>query len=218
MEIPDITSNSIKDLSTVKKRTDITDYAVMPSSTVSTTAHKKEKGKGWLLNLILPEDVPDLMTYFKLKKDDMIKYVVWPKIQDILYESFGTLLGVNITRKSSSVPGSISRVSYDTKYQRVGSNSSRQLGEPIKVTSPRYSIYENIGFDSAEEADTFMSMVEDLFDDQNGYITVLQFYNIARRPTSPEQNNYGWLSLGGMKRMYSGGRYYIDMSWPVPLN
>lgn len=210
--IPDIGSNSISGM-TNKKREEKTDYTVM-STAASASSPKKEKGKGWLLNLILPEDVPDIMTYLKMRKDDIIKYVIWPKIRDGLIESFTAILGASFNGKQSS-QRTISRVSYESKYQQVGSTRS---SEPMKMANPKYSIYENLGFDSADEADEFMGLVEDLFDDQNGYITVLQFYNIARRQTSPEQSNYGWLSLSGMKRIYSAGRYYVDMPWPVPLN
>ena len=214
-DIPEIRSNAVNSLNNSNnKQKEKTDYQKMPSSTSSTA--RKKKDKPWPLNLILPEDVPDIWTYLKLKKDDIIQYVVWPKIQDILLDSFSTILGVNITKRNSS-PGTLQHVSYDQKYRNIGSNISRSSGEPMRAMSPRYSMYENIGFDTSDEADLMMHLVDDLFNDQ-GYITVLQFYNIAQRPTSPEQNNYGWLSISSMKRIYSGGRYYVDMAWPIPLN
>lgn len=215
MPMPDIPSNSIRNSQPEqKKRVPATNYAVMPETTKSTAVKKKEKSK--ILSLILPEDVPDLTTYLKLRKDDIIKYIIFPSIRDTLLQSLSSLLGITITAKNTSnAIRTINRVSYN--YNQVGQNTQRSVNQ-MPTENTRYSLYQNIGFDSAEEADEFMGLVEDLFDDQGGWISVLQFYNIANRKTSPEQNNYGWLSIGAMKRIYSGGRYYIDMPWPVPLD
>ena len=213
-EIPEIGSNSIRNPSE-KTREVKTDYNVM-SSVTTVTSPKKERRKPWPLNLILPQDVPDLLTYLSSRKDDIIQYVIWPKIRDAFLESLSSVLGASGTGKQNT-QRTINRVSYESKYSQVGSATQRAVTDPSR-TSPRYSIYENIGFESADEADEFMSLVEELFEDQRGYISVLQFYNIAGRRTSPEQNNYGWLSLSGMKRIYNRGIYYVDMPWPVPLD
>lgn len=215
MEIPEIPSNSYRNTApALPKRAEVKEYNMMPTGTVSVTETLGGK-KGKLLSLILPEDVPDIWTYFRKQGLNILKYTVWPNIQDMLVQSFCTIIGVSAPRKSSgsSIP-TISRVSYNYngRYQNGGGNL------PRTSIDDRPTIYENLGFETANEAEIFMDLVSDLFDEQNGYITVLQFYNIARRKTFPEQNNYGWLSLNAMKRKYQDGLYYVDMSYPVSLD
>ena len=211
MEFPEVPNNSFR-TTLQTKRTEIKDYSVLPTGTESVTA-SKEKRKGKLLSLILPEDIPDIETYLQQQGVTIFKSIILPKIRDILMDSFSSILGGGSRSTQSSI-NSISRVSYDSKYRNVGSNSVRNTSS----RSIERPFYEDIGFSDPEIADQFMAMVEDLYTDQEGFITVAQFYNIANRSTTPEQSNYGWTSINGMKRVYSHGTYYIDMTYPVPLN
>ncbi len=209
MEIQDIPNNSFRS-TTQSKRVEKQDYSVMPEGTTSVTA-SKEKRKGKLMSLILPEDIPDISTYIQKQGLSILQNIVWPKIREIMIDSFTTVLGGKSSGRSSGSIQTISRVSYDQSYR-----SSNNYSKPTPRQVPPRPFYEDIGFDDPEIADDFMELVEDLFYDQ-GYISVLQFYNIAKRPTTPEQSNYGWKSINGMKRVYSHGIYYIDMPYPTPL-
>ena len=206
--IPDIIeSNSIKNI----KKQPLQNYQKMPDKTVTKT--KEESEKGWLLDLLIP-DYPNLESYMKAKFHEAIKNVVGPKIRDIIINSIETVLGKtpSSSSSSSSQTRTINRVSYD--YTNVG---PQKQGSQFRVTNPRSSIYEDISFDSVEEANEFMRIVREVFDDQGGYISILTFYDIARRATSNVQNNYGWLSLSAMRCEYINNRYYIRMPDPVPI-
>lgn len=212
--------DDILESNSIKKTTEQTpkkEYKKMPSTTTAMTAKEaKEANKGWLLEWLIPDDL-DIESYLKRKAKEALRNVVGPRIRDMLIDSLGTVLGKGGS-SSSPQTRTINRVSYESKYSSVGSGYQK-IGEPSRPQqSVRNSIYEDIGFDSPDEADDFMKAVEDLFDDQDGFITILQFYSIANRPTSDVQDNYGWLSLNAMKRVYDHGRYYVSMSNPVPLN
>lgn len=207
-DIPEIAPNSYK--SGAAKQKEVTNYQVMPTSANAISKKTKKKSKK-ILSLILPEDIPDLTTYIENQADDIVRYVIWPKIRDMLIDSFSSLLGGGVRRTNTLSSGGISRVSYDTKYRGAGILPRSNI-----EARRQYSLYENIGFNNPADADLFKQLVTELFDDQ-GYIKVLQYYNIANRSTTPEQNNYGWYSLNGMRVYFEDGMYWVDMPWPVPI-
>ena len=209
--IPDIIeSNSIKDL----KKAPLQNYEKMPERTVTKT--KEESEKGWLLDLLIP-DYPNLESYIKAKFREAIKTVVGPKLRDIVINSIETVLGKTPSASSSTQrTGTINRVSYD--YSNIGPNTQKPSSQFKVASSARNSIYEDISFDTNEEATEFMRIVREVFDDQGGYISILMFYNIARRATSSVQQNYGWLSLSSMRCEYMNNRYFIRMPDPVAIN
>lgn len=185
------------------------DYKKMPPKTTAKTA---EENKSWLLEWLIG-DYPTVEDYLKAKFREAIKTVVGPKIRDIFFDSLGTLFG-----RSSPSPSSQSRSVERVSYRYPGVNSSYQKVEPTRTVDPRGSIYEDISFDTVDDANKFMEIISELFDDQQGCVSVLQFYDIAQRSTTSVQNNYGWFSLAQMKCEYVNGRYYIRMPNPVALN
>ena len=101
------------------------------------------------------------------------------------------------------------RVSYDSK-----TNTPRVSYDSKTNTSRDNILYKDITFKTSNEADEFMELVKHLFDEQSGYITVLQYMNIAGKKTLPIQNIYGWLSLNGMQKCYENGKFVVKMPWP----
>lgn len=209
MPIPEnIPSNSInKNFGVGKQREKKTDYDVLPEDM---RAIKKKKSA--FLSYILPEDVPDIKTYLNSQKDNLIRYIILPKVQQILMDSFATVIGMgNQVRRDNGNSGQIARVSYNKQYN--------YQNIPTNVTQKRTPvIYQDIYLNSERACTEFKERVSGLFDDQGGFITVLQYMDIAREDTFPEQNNYGWTSMNGFKYRYTVDGWLVTMPYPQPLD
>ena len=115
-------------------------------------------------------------------------------------------------------------------FKGLGEATVRALFHPpihqTKYSVPKVSyetknnkpIYDDIYLSSEESCKQFKTMISDLFDAQGGYITVLQYMNIAGKDTRPEQSNYGWTSLNGFNYRYTFDGWLVKMPWPVPLD
>ena len=162
-------------------------------------------GAGYILN--------DLIYSYKQKTHPNLN-----EIKKFLTQAFIDKTGMliygeyprNIGRVPSINSSYVNRVSYTNKYTNK-----------IEKTVPTSTTFWNsadISFHSKVKAEDFMNSVEKLFNDQSGYITCLQFYSLAGKSGTAMQNDYGWLSLNGMRSFYKDGKFYIDMTYPVPLN
>ena len=201
-----VPGNSIKDLNKPKKVEK--SYEKLPENMKA--IGKKKKGR--ILSWILPEDIPDIQTYLRLVTDGIMRNTVVPYIQKALSDSFNTIIGMGPSNKSGSRMGGglLPKVS----YQQYGGYSN-----PTPATNKRsYIMYQDIYLNSEEACKQFKRMITDLFDDQGGYISVLQYMDIAGEDTFPEQRNYGWTSLNGFGYRYTVDGWLVTMSYPTPLD
>ena len=98
------------------------------------------------------------------------------------------------------------KITYDSKY-------------PLK----KYTIYEDVWFKTSKECEEFKERVINIYDAQEGYITVLQYMNLAGEETHADQDNYGWYSLNSFSYVYekskhNGKHWHVSMQWPMPLD
>lgn len=212
MPIPDnIPSNSINKNFGNGKQEPPKEYRKLPDN-----MQAKPKKKGYLLSMILPDDIPDVKTYLMSQRDSLIKYILLPKIQQILLESFSTIIGLGGQVKSNNSGGGlIPKVSYNRNnynYQSIPMNS------PPKGRS--YTLYQDILLPSEESCKEFKEIIRDIFYDQ-GYVQVLQYMNSAGLQTYPDQANFGWTAVSQIDDMH--WRYTVDgwlviMPKPNPLD
>lgn len=179
------------------------------------TRAKSSKIKRAFLSFILPEDVPTLSDYVSQQAEKTLKNIVFPKLCDIIIDSLSMLL-LNDSKgsKSSSV---IPRVSYNTtNYNAVSRNN---LPKSNAEANRQASFYEDLIYDSINDAEALRIAVEDAFYAQ-GYVSVLQLYSFGGygRYTTPQQENYGWTTITEMKvEPTFDGHYILKMPYPVPL-
>lgn len=124
---------------------------------------------------------------------------------------------------------SLENVIIDGLAVKLGLNPSSYKRMPSSNIIPKVSyaemaknrknivLYKDIILSSEDRCKTFKEMVTALFNDQNGYITVLQYMNLAGEETFPTQNNYGWTSLNGFNYRWTIDGWLVSMPYPVPL-
>lgn len=203
---PYIPGNSIKDLTNQRKVEK--SYEKLPENMKA--IGKKKKGR--ILSWILPEDIPDIQTYLRTVTDGIMRNIVVPYIQKALSDSFNTVIGINPANKpiNRNGGGLLPKVSYNQQYG---------YSSPVTATNKKsYIMYQDIYLGSENACKEFKRMITDLFDDQGGYISVLQYMDIAGEETFPEQQNYGWTSLNGFGYRYTVDGWLVSMSYPVPIN
>ena len=170
----------------------------------------RSKPKKGLTKYIVPEDVPDLKAYWDICKENIINTLIVPNVKNILINAFSIIVGGDPIRKSGTPGEILPKVSYDKQY-----NSATRS---VSSTSTRsYVMYEDLYFPSKESCLRFKDIIEGLFDEQGGYITVLQYMNHAGRPTHPEQQNFGWTSLADFEYKYTVDGWMVKMPYPKAL-
>ena len=213
MAFPDnIPSNSISKNYGENKRQEKKDYKVLGADMKA-----REKKKGPLMKYILPEDVPDVSAYLKSQKDYLIRYILIPKIQQVLADSFLTIIGLGGQVKTDNRGGGLlPKLSYNSNgnqynYQKIPQNTQQK----------KTVMYQDIYLPSEAACKEFKELVQGLFYDQDGFISVLQYMDIAGKGTFPEQNNYGWNSVSQIEQFkyrYTVDGWLVTMPYPQPLD
>lgn len=195
------------------KKEEITHYNRVINETP--IAPRKNKLKQSFLEFLLPDDTPDFSTYVENQTKKILKTIIFPKLRDLALDSISAMMGGgSVTSTVRTQTGAIPRVAYDS-YSK---SATRAIEEPKRSTA----IYEEIGFVNPESTKSLLVLVEDAYYSQ-GYITVLQLYDWAGRRTTPEQNNYGWTTITGMRILAGVGENGESISilrmpsYPVPI-
>lgn len=167
-------------------------------------------------------------TFIKEKPEEVRKYVikevVVPAIMDTIYDSIMSALGMTFWQKADRrrSGGGSSLGSKFTNYSAISTPSIRKERTPAYGGSKgSLKSFDNLVFDSKGEAeDVRDSMIEAL--DRYGYLTVLEFYDIAQVTVDNfTDNNWGWKrdSIGQMKILGdSANGYYINLPRCEPLD
>lgn len=168
-------------------------------------------------------------TFIKEKPEEVRKYVVKevivPAIMDTIYDSIMSALGMTFYQKADrrrSSGGGSGLGSKFTNYSAISTPSIRKERTPAYGGSKgTLKSFDNLVFDSKGEAeDVRDSMIEAL--DRYGYLTVLEFYDIAQVTVDNfTDNNWGWKrdSIGQMKILGdSANGYYINLPRCEPLD
>lgn len=168
-------------------------------------------------------------TFIKEKPEEVRKYVIKevivPAIMDTIYDSIMSALGMTFYQKADrrrSSGGGSGLGSKFTNYSAISTPSIRKERTPAYGGSKgSLKSFDNLVFDSKGEAeDVRDSMIEAL--DRYGYLTVLEFYDIAQVTVDNfTDNNWGWKrdSIGQMKILGdSANGYYINLPRCEPLD
>lgn len=210
MEIPQVESNSI----TSRTRAVEEPTASYENPTKSVKAKgSKPTLKGRLLSYWLPEDFKDFRSFWDSQKDYVMRSIVVPNLKRVFVESLNGLLGTNISIRTPNSQSRIDRYSYDY------SSSSNITRRPIGNQEPRQKearFYEDLIFDTKDDADFHKDLITDEFDRNGGSLSVLKFMELAGQPTMHTQAGIGWRSLNGYSCRYSAADdgWVVSMPWP----
>ena len=173
----------------------------------------KKTLKGKLLSYCFPEDVHDVRSYLATQRDYVMQNIVVPNLKRIFVEAINGMLNTNFSIKNSAPQSrNVDRYSYDYSS---GSNITRKLvGTQNQKSKPVF--YEDLIFDTKDDADFHRDMITEEFNRNNGSLSVLKFMELAGQETSHTQADWGWFSLNGYKCEYSSSEdgWVVSMPWP----
>lgn len=165
-------------------------------------APKKNSAK-YLFKLICGTD-KDPAAFF-------IEDLVVPVLRSTIVRAFGGSAPSVASTVTSSI-GGVSRVNF----------SSISTGKAISTASHSL-VYDDVYLVSEESVKEFRESLQEVLDIYDK-IEVFDFHDIAQRPTTPEERNFGWRSLAGMEVVEvkhpgspTGIAYWVKMPRPSAL-
>ena len=150
-----------------------------------------------------PGDIADVKSY-------IIQDVVIPSIKtalsDVIKNGSDILLFGESRSRRSDVPAA--RVSYGRYYD--DKNRSRDTKRIEDHTHRTALDYNNISFESKEDAQIVLSTMDDMLITY-GIVRVSEFYDLCGITPEFIENKWGWTDITTAKVVYDRGKYYIRM-------
>lgn len=154
---------------------------------------------------LLPDDVDSVEDYIE-------DYIIVPYIINGLNNAISGFLpsfGNKSQKKSNAT-----YIAYDAAYKSGVSKTSRRETRPVNSSKQDY---RNIEFMTLGDAKSAIEQLE-LILDEYYQVSVLDFYDICGLDGSPEDDNWGWYELNGVRIRPIGSHYRIKLPEPVSLD
>lgn len=163
---------------------------------------KKSLGKKFA-ETFLVGDVRTVRTYVE---KEVIIPAIKKTISDIIKNGVDMMFYGTTSKSDDKKFGNIDYVSFFGKTQ-----SKRRASESPKQS--RYD-YDELIFENEEEARMVLSEMVDLTIDYK-HASVADLFQLCGRQSRFVDNNYGWVSLSGVKVLPTRGGWYIDFPKPI---
>ena len=179
---------------------------------------KKTKPKGvieTIIDEIIIKNINDVKTTF-------VHEVLIPQTMDWLYGLGSNFLSdvfqtpYDSDRRSSSVFSSRKYTEYGNRF----GSSARSRRERRDDRSDDVRDYEDISFDSRQDAERVLSKMIANMRKYDGTVTISDLFAFSGLKSSWTDEKYGWTNLD-KARVYRGrrdGRYYLDLPEPFPID
>lgn len=178
---------------------------------------KKPKPKGvfeTIIDGIILKNISDI-------KDTFVNEVLIPQTMEWLY-GLGTNFLSDVFQtpydsdRRSSVFSSKKYIKYGDKYESSARSRRERRDERIEDVRD----YEDISFDSRQDAERVLSRMIANMRKYDGTVTISDLFAFSGLKSSWTDEKYGWTNLD-KARIYRGrrdGRYYLDLPEPFPID
>ncbi len=198
---------------------DQNNYALSKGETVATPSRKgpklKEKTfKQKIRDAFIAEEVHDI-------KDYVVFGVIIPAIKTTFRNLIVNSIDISLFGKTQKggqggKQGGGSYISYDRAYQSGNSQPQQptKSGNTIDVRE-----LDRIWFETKDDADEQIRLIRDIYDYNEGVLSVAEFLDAAQMKASPIHTKWGWIDISNASAepYPDGSGWYVNLPRPRPL-
>lgn len=177
---------------------------------------KDKTFKQKLRDAFIAEEVHDI-------KDYMIFGVVIPAIKTTFRNLVVNSLDISLFGKTQKggnggKPGGGSYISYDRAYNSNGGGN--QQSPPTKSSnSIDVRELDRVWFETKEDADEQIRAIREIYDYNEGVLSVAEFLDAAQIKATPIHTKWGWIDISNVSAepYPDGSGWYVNLPRPRPL-